>query len=76
MSRKCMSKGTFPEVIKGCFCELDIGALFFFFFTMNTFYYFRRNNTPLAILKIHNEAKFKYKKKLSMLHCLLTFPGT
>lgn len=32
MSRRCMSKGTFPEVIKGCFCELDIGALFFFFY--------------------------------------------
>lgn len=35
----------------------------YFFFTQNAFYYIRRNNTPLAILKIHNGAKFRYEKK-------------
>lgn len=74
MSCKCMSKGTFHQVFEGCLCEFDIGTLFF---TQNAFYYFRRNNTPLAILKIHNGAKLRYKKKqFSMLHFLLTFPGT
>lgn len=61
MSRKCIRKGTFLQVIEGCFCEFDIGT--FFFFTQNAFYYIRRNNTPLAILKIHNGAKFRYEKK-------------
>lgn len=28
MSRKCISKGTFLQVIEGCFCEFDIGTFF------------------------------------------------
>lgn len=28
MSRKCMSKRTFSQVIEECFCEFDVGTFF------------------------------------------------